>query len=103
MKKIFSIILPLLLLGGGITLAFNVQDENPCSQPDHTGYSYEGPNPQPEIPLNPTETGLTNLGQYGTSFRCKDDPPSQCHWVYVPEEEKWIECPGEMQRPPFED
>lgn len=107
MKNIFSIILPLLLLGGGITLAFNVQDENPCLQLGHTGYDYTGPNATPAIPLDPGEDGLTPIGTYGMSFRCQENPPSQCHWAYVPasseEEAKWVECPGNRQLPPFQD
>lgn len=109
MKKIFSIILPLLFLSGGIVLAFNMQDEPICSDLGHTGYNYteEGEPPLPFDPEEPLPTGLTDIGTYMTGFRCKENPTNECHWAYVPaagsEEAKWVECPGDRELPPFED
>jgi hypothetical protein len=102
MKKIFSIILPLLFLGGGIVLAFNVQDDPACSEPLHPGYSYTGPNDEPVAPLDPDEEGLEVLGEFGNDFECLENENEQCHWAYISPtmanpNGSWVKCSGDYE------
>lgn len=104
MKKIFSIILPLLLLGGGITLAFNVVDESPCTSETTRGYTKTNPaNPDPSTPPGTeiSNGNLQDVGIYEVNFECANST-QECHWVYSPESPEanvngWIRCEGDFE------
>ncbi|HMR19749.1 MAG TPA: hypothetical protein PKA53_10665, partial [Sphingobacterium sp.] len=104
MKKIFSIILPLLFLSVGIALAFNVQDDPICSADGHTGYDWQGPEETPPANFDPEAsslpTGLVEVGVYLDDFECEEDEEKMCHWAFIPaanpnEDGRWVQCEGE--------
>lgn len=102
MTRIFSILFAVLTLSSGVALAYSVQDDAICNTLGHTGYIYDGPNDSPELPLNPSEEGLENVGQFGSNFTCSSNPPATCHWAYIPasggEEARWVQCRGNIVR-----
>jgi hypothetical protein len=103
MKKIFSMILPLLFLSAGIALAFNVQDDPICSERNHPGYSYSGTEATPPLPLDPSEVDF--LGEFDNNFTCDENEQQECHWAYIPpvdpEDQEdlgsWVKCSGEYR------